>query len=183
MNWQRPARWAVALVGVGTAVALYVYTRPRPPAPPTPPPLTNADPAATSQASSGVNIQTVGDTERYRLEHSGVKTFEDGHVEFDRPHMFFKEDKTEVWADKAIVKRGLKETQAPARLDLVGHVRLRTGEGATVEGEKATYTDATGLTSIPGPVTFTRGRMAGSGEGAIYEREAGVFRLLAKAHV
>ena len=183
MNWQRSARWAVALVGVGTAVALYVYTRPRPDAPPTPPPLTNADPAATAQASSGVNIRTVGETERYRLEHSGEKVFADGHVEWERPHLTFKEDKTEAWADKAIVKRAPKETQAPASLDLQGHVRLRTGEGATVEGDKATYDDTTGLTSIPGPVTFSRGRMSGSGEGAVYERDAGVFRLLAKAHV
>jgi len=182
MSWQRQARWAVALVGVSTAVALYLYTRPRP-APPTPPkPPANSDPAATSQSSGGVNIQYVGTSVRYRLEHQGQKSFADGHIELEKVHMIFPDDGTEAWADVATGKPAPKETQAPASLDLK-KVRLKTGEGATVEGESATYDDAAGLWNMPGPVKFSRGRMSGTGEGATFERDAGVFRLLSKAHV
>jgi lipopolysaccharide export system protein LptA len=36
---------------------------------------------------------------------------------------------------------------------------------------------------MPGPVTFTRGKMSGSGTGATYERSTGVFKLMADAVV
>jgi lipopolysaccharide export system protein LptA len=185
MSWQRQARWAVALIGVGTAVALFVYTRPRQAPPPAPKPPSTTDPAATSQSSGGVNIRYVGTnmtTERYRLEHQGQKSFADGHIEWEKVHVIFHDDGTEVWADMASGKPAPKETQAPASLDLK-KVRLKTGEGAAVEGESATYDDTSGLWNMPGPVTFSRGRMSGTGEGATFERDAGVFRLLAKAHV
>ena len=41
----------------------------------------------------------------------------------------------------------------------------------------------TGIVNIPGPVTFTRGRMKGSGVGATYDRNRHVLWLLAEAHI
>ena len=173
----------VAIAGLGTAVSLYVFTRARP-APQSAPAIPAAsDPAAVSQSSAGTVVQTVNDLERYRLIHEGETVYPDRHVEWKRVHIVFKEDGTEAWADTASVAAAQKGQQAPSSLVLNGHVRLKTGEGATVEGASATYEDSTGLTSIPGPVTFTRGRMSGSGTGSTFERDTGVFRLLADARM
>jgi lipopolysaccharide export system protein LptA len=62
-------------------------------------------------------------------------------------------------------------------------VSLRTPEGVEVKAESLHYVDATGRADIPGPTSFVRGRMSGTGTGALYERDTGVFRLLADAHV
>ncbi|MEO7191538.1 MAG: LptA/OstA family protein [Vicinamibacterales bacterium] len=183
MNWQRGARLGVAVVGLGTAVALYVLTRERPPQQNLPPMTTQIDPTVTSQSGAGVQVSQVNDTERYRMEFSGTRTHQDGHIELDGVHILFKKDSTEIWAGLATMSAPPKGNQAPSSLHMTKHVRLKTGEGASVEGDSATYDDAVGITNMPGPVTFTRGRMSGSGEGAIYERDTGVFRLLAQAHM
>jgi lipopolysaccharide export system protein LptA len=182
MRWQRAARLLVALVGFGTAAALYVFSRDRPVREPAATTVAK-DPQALVQSGAGVDVQYVNDTERYRLKYGTMKTFEGGHLVWEQVHVLFKEDGTEVWADHAEIRGRSRSGDAPAKLELKGNVRLKTGEGASVAGQSATYDDATGVTDLPGPVTFTRGRISGSGTGAIYERDAGVFRLLADGHL
>jgi lipopolysaccharide export system protein LptA len=181
MRWQKPARVAVVVLGLGTAGALYHFTR-KPPAPVKAPVPGVMDPAASTQSSGGVQVRQVGDVEQYRLEYGAMRTYPDGRSEIGNAHIIFKEDGTEVWADH-VNARGVTGSAAPSSLDMKGHVRLKTGEGATVECESAVYEDATGVTRMPGKVAFTRGRFKGDGNGAVYERQAGVFRLLADAHV
>ncbi len=48
---------------------------------------------------------------------------------------------------------------------------------------EATYAGKTGILTIPGPVTFTKGRMKGSGVGATYDRNRDVIWLLADARI
>lgn len=180
MRWQRAARLGVAAAGLTTAVALYVFTRERPTVE-RPPAVGPSDPAATTQSGPCVQLRYKGDTEHYRLECGASRTYPD-RFEFDQVHMTFKDDGTELWAG-LVVARGATGDAAPTSLDMSKGVRLRTGEGASVEGDEATYEDASGLTRIPGAVKFMRGRFSGSGTGAVYERHAGVFRILADARV
>jgi lipopolysaccharide export system protein LptA len=64
-----------------------------------------------------------------------------------------------------------------------GGVKLTTSDGVTVQSATASYEDATQITTIPGPVTFSKGRMTGSGVGATYDQNRGVLWLLADAKV
>ena len=66
---------------------------------------------------------------------------------------------------------------------LNGHVKLTTDNGFEVLAAEATYAGKTGILTIPGPVTFTKGRMKGSGVGATYDRNRDVIWLLADARI
>jgi lipopolysaccharide export system protein LptA len=180
VKWQRAARLGLAVAGVTTAAALYLFTRERPVEHP-PRVSAPADPAATSQSGAGVEVRFVNDVERYRLEYTALRVYPD-RVRWEGAHMILKDDGTEIWAGQ-VEATGVRGDEPPSTLDMSKGVRLRTGEGATVEGDEARYDDNSGLTRIPGPVKFSRGRFAGSGTGAVYERHAGVFRILADARV
>ena len=66
---------------------------------------------------------------------------------------------------------------------LTGHVKLTTDNGFEVLASEATYDGKSGILTIPGPVTFTKGRMKGSGVGATYDRNRDVIWLLADARI
>jgi hypothetical protein len=52
-----------------------------------------------------------------------------------------------------------------------------------VAAGEASYAEAEGVVRIPGPVTFERGRMKGSGIGATYDRNREVLWLLDQARI
>ncbi len=64
-----------------------------------------------------------------------------------------------------------------------GGVKLTTSDGVTVRGAQASYDDREAMVRVPGPVTFSKGRMTGSGVGATYDRNREVLWLLDKAQV
>lgn len=64
---------------------------------------------------------------------------------------------------------------------LKGNVML-TGEGGLeARSEEATYVESEGVVRMPGPVTFKKGRLSGSGVGATYDLNREVLWLLDKA--
>jgi lipopolysaccharide transport protein LptA len=58
-----------------------------------------------------------------------------------------------------------------------------TGTGLEVRGGEAHYTQADGMMIVPGPVTFSKGRMTGSGVGATYDQTREVFWIQQNAVV
>jgi lipopolysaccharide export system protein LptA len=66
---------------------------------------------------------------------------------------------------------------------LTGNVKLTTDNGLEVVSADASYDGKEGILTIPGPVTFTRARMKGSGVGATYDRNRDVLWLLADARI
>ena len=66
---------------------------------------------------------------------------------------------------------------------LKGGVTLETSDGITVKAAEATYDDTTGVAQIPGALTFSKGRMSGSGTGGTYDRTHEVLTILARAIV
>ena len=62
-------------------------------------------------------------------------------------------------------------------------MKLTTDNGLEVLASEAPTTRTKGCSRFPGPVTFTRGRMKGSGVGATYDRNRDVLWLLAEAHI
>jgi lipopolysaccharide export system protein LptA len=171
----------VAAAGLGTAAAIYLLARDRPEVE-RPIVTIPADPAATVQSGAGVDVQYVGDRKRWALEYGRMASYEGSVVRWEQVHVTFAEDGTEIWADKAEMKGRVKGGDAPAALELTGHVRLKT-EDTSVESGSASYDDQTGITTIPGPVKFSRGRMSGSGTDAVYERHAGVFRIASEGRI
>ena len=64
-----------------------------------------------------------------------------------------------------------------------GNVKLRTSDDLVVTCNDASYNDKEGLLKVPGPVTFTRGRMTGKGIGATYDRTRDVLWILDQAQI
>jgi lipopolysaccharide export system protein LptA len=64
-----------------------------------------------------------------------------------------------------------------------GGVKLSTSDDITVESATASYDDATQMTTIPGPLTFRKGRMTGSGTGGTYDQTRAILWILADAKV
>lgn len=64
-----------------------------------------------------------------------------------------------------------------------GDVKLTTSDGITVTSANATYNNDEQMVRIPGPVSFSKGRMTGSGTGATYDQARNVLWLLDRAKV
>jgi lipopolysaccharide export system protein LptA len=183
VRWQTVARRIVAVVGLGTAVAIYVYTRPRPA--PEPPPLApSADPTATVQAGAGVDARYRGDTLESKIQYAGIRQYSDGRVGYEKAHMTLANG-TVLSADLIEGRGKSAKGDMPGEWTLTGHVSFQgpTTDPVAFSGASATYSDATGVATMPGAVTFRRGRMSGTGTGGTYQRDAGVFALAADTHV
>ena len=61
---------------------------------------------------------------------------------------------------------------------LEGNVRLENNDGLTAQTDRASYLEAEGVIRAAGPVTFSRGRMSGSGIGFTYDKNADRLRIL-----
>ncbi len=178
MTWQRTARLAVAAIGLATALAVVLLVRERP-AEMEPGVTTPVDPGAVAQSGSGVDIRYRGQEQIGVIASDERKQFEDGRIVWTNARMTLK--------DGTVLEAGLAESIGKStrgagpgvEYRLRNGVRLRTGAGATLAGEAGSYSELTGEASIPGPVTFSRGRMAGRGTGGVYSREDDSLRVLA----
>ena len=68
-------------------------------------------------------------------------------------------------------------------LQLTGDVKLASNDGFEVSAESATFDDSNGTVAAPGPVSFQKGRMSGSGVGMSYDNNNDVLSLTDMAHV
>lgn len=179
MRWQRAARWVVAIAGLGTAVALYVQTRERP-ADDRPTIATPADPEASVQSGRGTDVRFRNGDVQFTIEHDGMRLYPD-RTEYDKAR-FRVDDGTFLGADRVAVSGEGADGQ-PGEMTLTGNVMMDTSEGASIRTADATYISSTGVAIMPGAVTFSRGRMSGSGTGGEYHRSTGVFHVLADARI
>ncbi|ODS59433.1 MAG: hypothetical protein ABS36_00400 [Acidobacteria bacterium SCN 69-37] len=180
MRWQPLARWAVAAAGVATAVVLYTQTRERPPVD-RPTVATPADPEAAMQSSGGTTMRLRNGAVEIEIVHEGETVYPDGRTLWKKAR-FRVGDGTTLGADEVEASGEMVDGQ-PADLKLRGAVEMHTPEGASIQATEATYNHGTGIAILPGPVTFTRGRISGSGTGGEYHRDTGVFNVLADAAV
>ena len=181
MRWQRAARWGVAAAGLAVAVTLYVQMRERP-VDRRPPPGRSSDPVATIQSTEGTITRVDADGRiLFELKHAGAFTYPDGRVVWKNPQ-FRVDDGTFLSADE-VEGSGEVTDGMPSALRFRGNVRMDTSEGASIGAAEASYTHATGVAVLPGAVTFVRGAVSGGGTNGEYDRNTGVFHLLADATV
>ena len=188
MRWQRPARVATALVGLGCAAALWVYgrERQRPEARETPPVLT--DEHVTTRGKGVLNLRTdfTKGKEELKIEAETETTYTDGKTRLERAHFTsLRRDGTtfQIWADVAESQGKAVTGDEPGLIHLTGHVKTTSSDGLEVKTDEATYNNVQGEATIPGRLTFTRGRLSGEGVGGTYDRERDLLWLFGEAHV
>jgi len=181
VKWRRTLRIALATIGIGFAVALVALRQGRESPPDVPESAMASDPEALTESAGG-RVEHFHDGRlEFTVDHAGQRTYPDGRAVFVSAHVVFAETGREIWADELETLGQFVSTSQPGKLRLSGNVRLVEGETLEVETAEATYDDALGTLDIPGPVTFVKGGMSGSGVGATYEREVDLFRILDQA--
>jgi lipopolysaccharide export system protein LptA len=185
VTWQKHARLVIAAIGVGVAIALFVLRRERAPVAAPGVKIQTADP--TSKMEGGVGQRLMFDLvtgkRKGHIDFQSSRHYEDGRNHFEKVHITrIDEPAFELWADTLDTQgHGVNDANLPGELTLVGHVRMKTGDGLELETERATYQDATSIVTMPGEAKFEKGRLSGKGVGAIYNRDQATFQLLDQA--
>ncbi len=186
MRWQQAARFGVAAVGVGTAVALFVLRRQPPPVAAPAPVIAVKDKSARMEGGPCRTRLTDLSTgkDRGEIECAASQHYDDGRNRYEKIHLTRTDDPPfELWADVLESRgRGVRDATLPGELVFTGHVRMKTKDGLQVDTDRATYDDGTGIITMPGAVTFVKGRLSGRGVGATYNRGAQTFEFLDQAH-
>jgi lipopolysaccharide export system protein LptA len=186
MRWQKRLRFAIALfVVVFAAVVVVSLRRGRHPATSAPAPKKIDEAAAVQTTGSGsFTRQTEGKT-AFSIRFGTQATYEDGRSKFGGGVTVVLPDKN--GRQITIQAQDAEVTTPPGKqlgtANFGGGVKLVTSDGITVSSATASYKDDEQTARIPGPLTFAKGRMTGSGVGATYDQSRDVLWILDQAKV
>jgi hypothetical protein len=125
-------------------------------------------------------VQLTGSKQDLRVECESQATYEDGKTTLVGVKLT-----VDNRAGRNFVVTG-KEARVGARqsaFDMSGDVKLEASDGLVATAGSASYVDTEGVVRAPGPVQFTRGRMAGAGIGFTFDQQRNTVWLLDQAVV
>src|SRR3954465_8214406 len=177
--WQKRARVVVAVFGLACAVLVYFAIGHRPPVVPAAG-VNRIDPAAT-QESRGGNVQRFrGATRDFEIGYDTQLSYPDGRTRMTKVNIRVKKPDGHGY----FVTAGEAEsTQDQSRLQLSSGVHLKADDGFEMTADRATYTQADGLIHAAVPVSFSKGRMSGSGNMVDYTEGAEVLTVAQDARI
>lgn len=148
--------------------------------------LPKGDPTAMVQTiGKSTYTRRDGEVQKLQITSGSQATYADNRSIFgDGVHMVLpdRDNRTfKVDAQKAEVTT--PPGHAIGHAVLTGNVMLTTSDGVTIKSANATYEDTTGIAEIPGPLTFEKGHMKGSGVGGTYDRNHELLTILSHAAV
>lgn len=186
MRWQNLARLAIAVFVLVFAGVLVVTLR-RPARPVARPETPRVDQKTVAELGPLTHRRTTPDGKLiFELNAKSDFTYPDGR------HLLKEADLTLPQSDggTATISGGEMEITIPPNSDkpletakITKGAKVRTSDGLEMTSAQATYVEATGIVTVPGDVTFTKGRMTGTGIGATYDRGRNVIWLLDRAHI
>ena len=170
--WQKRARLFVLAIAVGVVAVVFFTTRRRV-EPPPPAPVERGDPAATIESSGAFLIQVKGERETVRIEAEKQYSYPDGSTRLINVKV------TSVRQGKTFVATGneARVGENQTNLDMKGNVVMTSSDGLEATAESATYHQSEGIVRGPGPITFKRGRMSGSGVDFSYDEHRDLLGL------
>jgi lipopolysaccharide export system protein LptA len=187
MRWQKAARLVIAVFIIAFAGFVFHALRRSGSVPAKPETLTIDDKPV---------IQSIGGTSWKRYDKSGKvvfsincegqKTYDDGRNVCQRATITLPDRNGRtitINSDEAEAVNPGDATGSFSTALVRGHVKLQTSDDLLVTCNEGTYNEKDGILQVPGPVTFTRGRMNGKGTGATYDRGRDVLWILADAQV
>jgi lipopolysaccharide export system protein LptA len=180
VSWQKRARLVLAIAGLGLAGVLFYLSRREPPGPPPEPPIATLEPNVNLTSGEGRKEFLDDKTGKPDLEvtFKASSLYKDGRFRFEGASIReLGEGKSRMSADVVETGALAPGVDRPSSYDFRGNVRLETGDGLLVETDAATYDDKTGVFTMPGPLRYRRGRLSGTGTGAIYDRTQELITL------
>jgi len=178
LAWQKRARWLVLAIAVGVVAVVFATTRRRDDKPP-PEPIARVDPAAVIESSGAHLNQVKGDRETVRIEAEKQLSYPDGSTRL------LKVKVTSVRQEKTFIATGeeARVGENQSNLEMKGNVRMTASDGLEVSANTAVYNQTEGIVRAPGPVTFKRGRLSGSGVDFSYDEGRDLIGLSDQANV
>ena len=178
-SWQRRARLAVATFGLACVVVVYfaVGERQRREEPQ---PIQHLPPRAVMETRRAELDSTRGSrTDMVRF--GSFITYEDGSTSFvDGVTIEAPNRNGRTFVVTARKGRGTKDNKV---VELEQDVRLRESDGFELATDRGAYHHDEALVRIDGAVSFSKGRMKGSGLGVTYRQSADVLRIDQQAEV
>jgi lipopolysaccharide export system protein LptA len=175
MRWQSVLRIGIALAFVGVAVLVYLNLRQRPVATtpaevaPLSEPNVLSESFATDKPAKHEFLAPDG-TPAMVIAYQRAKMFADGRKEFEDINATFLRAgvKNTIVAKRAVATGKAGPTgEQPSEVVFTGDVQLSSEDGISVKAkDEATFYNIEQKTVIPGAMSFTRGRLSGSGVGA-----------------
>lgn len=187
MSWQRKARLGVAVFVILFVAFVVVALRHRR-SPSTPPASPRTDDKAISQTVGHGVVERKNKEGKllFSITSEGQSVYENGRTVLDGVKLTLPDRggrAIEVTANHAEIVTPAGQGQQVGTAKLTGDVRMKTSDGITLNAAEATYSESDATISVPGRVTFARGRMKGSGVGATYDQNRDVLWLLDQARV
>ncbi|MGH9315148.1 MAG: hypothetical protein ACRD1S_18335 [Vicinamibacterales bacterium] len=181
--WQKRARAALAVLMLAVAVAVFIAVRARRGRDDVADPPQRSDKTATVEAGRGEFTRTKDGRTIFTLQFERQLTYADGRNVF-RDVVITLPSRN----GRTFRVTGREARQIPSQGTELGAVALdgvtMTGDdGLKVETAGASYDETASLVRAPGPVTFSRGRVSGSGVGATYDQARDVLSLLDQAKI
>jgi LPS export ABC transporter protein LptC len=172
VTWQKRARLFVLAIAVGVVAVVFFTTRRRE-EPPPPAPIERGDPAATIESSGAFLVQVKGERETVRVEAEKQYSYPDGSTRLINTKV------TSVRQGKTFVATGdeARVGENQTNLDMKGSVVMTSSDGLEAKADSAMYNQSEGVVRAPGPVTFKRGRMSGSGVDFSYDETRDLLGL------
>jgi len=177
--WRKRLRLGIAVFGIGVAAFIVFAMRPRETRVPAAP-VERIDPKAMVETRGCDVVQLKGSRQDLRVECESQVTYEDGKTALVGVKLT-----VDNRAGRNFVVTG-KEARVGASqstFDMTGDVRLEASDGLVATAGSASYVDTEGVVRAPGPVQFTRGRMAGAGIGFSFDQQRNTVWLLDQAVV
>jgi lipopolysaccharide transport protein LptA len=189
MRWQRVAQAAIAVFVIGFIAVLVITLRRERAQPPPQEAPERIDPQSTIETPQGATQSVVDPSgrEEFKVESSTHVVLPDGRQRMsggvkvtinrgDSPIVVTAREADLIPPDEGS-KEPLKEVV------FRGDATIAGSDGLEIKGNEITYTQADGLITMPGPVTFKKGRTSGSGVNATYDQNREVFWIRNQARV
>jgi LPS export ABC transporter protein LptC len=177
--WQRRTRIGLAIFGVAVAATVYFSMgERRSPAPPAP--VARLDPKAQAETHSGIFQQFRKGEQDFSFKAARSLSYDDGSSKhFEIEITVHKSDGRSyvVTADEAQAGANQRAKQ------LTGRVRLKVSDGFELTTDQATHNEDDGVVRAPGAVSFSKGRMTGSGVNATYDQIKDILTIGENAKV
>ena len=184
MSWQKPARIAVAIVGLTSAAGVYFVMGERRVAPPAAP-IEARDPEAIVEISGAILKNFPGVEKDFQFEGrisyypDGTKRLTEEHGKPVRISVHRRDGRTFT-----VTGKEAEFSKDENVVEMTGSpVRLEANDGFWLETERATVSRLDQITHIPGTATFGKGRMTGSGTGFNYDDSTQILLIARQARV
>ncbi len=186
MAWQRPVRYLVALAGLGFAGSLYFFIDKHHTHIAAP---TGINPAkdVTFQGNAGTTVRAKNDKPVGTTKFATIKEYADGTTRLEKPVIDFAHGDRRFHITSEICEYknapGADVGALPDVTTFKGSVVLKSDDGLELRTDEATYSEIDGLATVPGRMSFSRGRLTGTSMGATYQHKEDVMTMLDQAEI